>query len=669
MFKRYLLTAAITAALAACGGGGGSHHGGGEAGGEVGGGGGGGGGDNAGLTVSGVASAPAGSIALLRQQSLFEVALNAFISPAAAAIIGLDPVGNATIELIRVDNDGNQVGDVLATATTSSTGEYSLRLPRDVNLAGNLVLRIRGNSEEMRAQVVDQTVNITPVSEFVLRKFIAAGADLTKVDSRAVVTLSGKIDQFDIAATSDLTSLLEKLDAEIGGFVENEVGLITSGTVDATVINGDYWGVGYSLGMHDGDGDGFGAYAIDLWNTAFSMDGKANGAVTVEHLGEESAYGSLWGTDGAGFDLNYEVDIDTDSETLSATFGSDNVLTVQGVFEEEVEEDDDLGWRWLPSTFRFHKVPDRGIFFQLSQEASVRYGLTANNEIDPEDRLGDEITRALEVVFKKPTNLTNADLDGTFGRVYLGTNISAVGTIEVETETNLVEFDGNTGTLELDTISGHRIYRETSGLVDYVGYSNAGAGPMPYSVGPDGDILSIGGENIDGFVNDTAELIAMTDATGASNYSAEMSTTWMVKLPSSAPAVSGKQYRLLLLNTRLVGKSIVLGHTRGNSTITFTSNSAATARIESGALVKTALEADIEAIRNEAMELEASVTIGANGAATLELEDADKGVYRLEGYLNSTGSYGIFTTSYTPEGQDPNALGLAVLIATDAAAD
>ena len=109
--------------------------------------------------------------------------------------------------------------EVLAETVTSITGDYRLTLPDGVNLAGNLIVRITGTGTEMRAQVVDQAVNINPVSEFVLRKFIEEGTDLDQLVATDVVTLSGKVDTFDLTAGNDLSDMLAKLDQEVGEFV------------------------------------------------------------------------------------------------------------------------------------------------------------------------------------------------------------------------------------------------------------------------------------------------------------------------------------------------------------------------------------------------------------------------------------------------------------------
>jgi hypothetical protein len=211
-FRKLSVAAAISSTLALTGcsssdGGGGSN-----------------GGGSSGGTVSGTASAPYGEVAHFQTRNLFEIAAEFFISPAAAAVFGLDPIEGADVELIRVDDEGNQVGDVLASTTTSTTGEYRLPLPQGVNLAGNLIVRITGtNNQSLRAQVVEQEVDISPVSEFVLRKFIETGADLDQLQVNDVVKLSGKVEEFDMTAGQNLSQMFDILEQEVGEFVENEV--------------------------------------------------------------------------------------------------------------------------------------------------------------------------------------------------------------------------------------------------------------------------------------------------------------------------------------------------------------------------------------------------------------------------------------------------------------
>jgi hypothetical protein len=100
-----------------------------------------------GIEISGTAEAPSGAVASYEQPSIFRVASQFFITPVAAALTGLEPIEGALVELIRVDNNGEQVGDVLATTTTSITGDYNLTLPTGVDLSGDLITRITGRND------------------------------------------------------------------------------------------------------------------------------------------------------------------------------------------------------------------------------------------------------------------------------------------------------------------------------------------------------------------------------------------------------------------------------------------------------------------------------------------------------------------------------------------
>ncbi|MEE3009734.1 MAG: hypothetical protein VX377_04275, partial [Pseudomonadota bacterium] len=382
-----------------------------------------GGGGATSRTIRGTATAPAGAVAFHEAPSLFELALNVLIPPAHAAITGLDPVGGATVELLRVDNAGNPVGEVLAETVTSITGDYRLTLPDGVNLAGNLIVRITGTGTEMRAQVVDQAVNINPVSEFVLRKFIEEGTDLDQLVATDVVTLSGKVDTFDLTAGNDLSDMLAKLDQEVGEFVEQQVAVIKEQPGDVDSVTGDYRSAAFSLGLHDSDNNNFGTFANDMWRSQFNFANGGGDTVAITLEGEESAYSNFSGMSVATGSIYSEPDIDTESENLSGTLTDSGILSIEGAFEEEINGDN--AFRYPSVIYNLQQVKNKGLFFLLSQEAAVRYGTTDTNgdeepdALDPNDRRGDEVFRALEVFARSPSGMSDSDLSGAFGRVFL----------------------------------------------------------------------------------------------------------------------------------------------------------------------------------------------------------------------------------------------------------
>jgi len=630
-----------------------------------------GGGGATSRTISGTATAPAGAVAFHEAPSLFELALNVLIPPAHAAITGLDPVGGATVELLRVDNAGNPVGEVLAETVTSITGDYRLTLPDGVNLAGNLIVRITGTGTEMRAQVVDQAVNINPVSEFVLRKFIEEGTDLDQLVATDVVTLSGKVDTFDLTAGNDLSDMLAKLDQEVGEFVEQQVAVIKAQPGDADSVTGDYRSAAFSLGLHDSDNDNFGTFANDMWRGQFDFADGGGNTVAITLEGEESAYSNFSGMSVATGSIYYETDIDTESENLSGTLTDSGILSIEGAFEEEINGDN--AFRYPSVIYNLQQVQNTGLFFLLSQEAAVRYGTTDTNgddepdALNPDDRQGDEVFRALEVFARSPSGMSDSDLSGAFGRVFLET-YAQTGVIELQTEVNVVTFNGD-GTFDYGDATGHRVGLESNGST-YQTLSETGSTGDAINVSADGDIISAGTEDgqpvpTDGFINDTFDFIAFAQTENNENIWAQFNKTLMVKLPDSAPDVSGKRYRLMLLSVALDGvgngsSDIEMINSQFNSYVNLTSNTAGTLNGSFTLVEKTGLGGDL-VVEQDTVDEPLTASIAANGATTLTLAGQD-GSNIMEGFFNQDASLGVFTTRWVPQGGDPNELGLVVLI-------
>lgn len=622
-------------------------------------------------TISGTATAPAGAVALRPAPSMFELALNTLIPPAHAAITGLDPVGGATVELLRVDDAGDPVGEVLAETVTSITGDYRLTLPEGVDLAGNLIVRITGGGTEMRAQVVDQAVNINPVSEFVLRKFIEEGTDLDQLVVTDVVTLSGKVDTFDLTAGNDLSDMLAKLDQEVGEFVEQQVAVIKEQPGDVDSVTGDYRSAAFSLGLHDSDNNNFGTFANDMWRSQFNFANGGGDTVAITLEGEESAYSNFSGMSVATGSIYYETDIDTESENLSGTLTDSGILSIEGAFEEEINGDN--AFRYPSVIYNLQQVKNKGLFFLLSQEAAVRYGTTDTNgdeepdALDPNDRRGDEVFRALEVFARSPSGMSDSDLSGAFGRVFLET-YAQTGVIELQTEVNVVTFNGD-GTFDYGDATGHRVGLESNGST-YQALNEIGTNGEPIDVGADGDIISAGTDDgqpvpADGFVNDTFDFIAFAETENNENVWAQFNKTLMVKLPESAPDVAGKKYRLMLLSAALEGvgngtSDIEMINSQFNSYVTLSSNTAGTLAGDFTEVHKTGLGGDLS-VDSDTASAALNVTVAANGATTLTLADQD-GSNIMEGFFNQDASLGVFTTRWVPQGGDPNELGLVVLI-------
>ena len=500
------------------------------------------GGTTSGETISGTATAPAGAVASFEQPSVFEIALNFVVAPAAAAITGLEPIEGATVELIRVDDEGDQIGDVLATTSTSITGNYTLTLPQGVNLAGNLIVRIQGPNQELRAQVVEKEVDISPVSEFVLRKFIETGADLDQLVVTDVVKLSGKVEEFNLAAGANLDAMFQSLENEVGDFIESEVAVAAGGLGDAGTIAGNYRSAAFALELHDSENNSWGTYAHSLWASTFEFADGGENVVNVTLADEDDLYGSRGGPSLVSAEwLNHESEFEEVNETFDGILTQSGILAIQGEFEEEIGEED--GWRWPAVTYNLVQAGDRGLFFVQPNEASVRYAVIDTNgdsvpdALDPDQKLGDEISRSFEIFARQPTSFQDSDLSGQFGRVYIASDITT-DELRLKTEVNTITFDGNGNFNYAAVMEGHG---------HQISLSASGPGYTPltdpedtgtFVIDSSGDITEAGGEPADGFINDAGDFIVMSGGDGVLGSYSELDMTLMTKLTSGpAPSV------------------------------------------------------------------------------------------------------------------------------------
>lgn len=622
-----------------------------------------------GAVISGMATAPSGAVANYAAPSVFEVALNFFVPQVAAAITGLDPIEGATVELIRVDNNGNQIGDVLATAKTSITGDYNLTLPQNVNLAGDLVVRITGpNNTTLRAQVVTDEVNISPVSEFVLQKFIKQGADLDQLIVSDVVKLKGRVEAFDITLsdTVNLEQAFTALENEIGDFLENEIAVTTATQIDAASIAGNYRSTAFSFALHDSDDGAIGTYANDLWASTFTFSSDGNKGVSIKHLAEDGYYASLSGSALNQAGVYYEYDTETVNETFPATLTANGILSIPGVFEEDIANGDGYGWRYPAATLNAQRVSNSGLFFLLSNEAAVRYA-TVDDVLDPQQKLGDEAIRSLEVFARQPAAFTDEDLNGTFGRVYVESYITS-GTLEVSTEINKMTFKGD-GTYDYGAVDGNRLELSSTNPV-YTVLSEPEETNQPITIDSTGAITAAGygddgttPEPADGFINDAFNFIAVSTAEGVNQDKATTGQTLLVKLPTTTPAVSGNKYRMQLASMKLgTGEELLITSSKFNTFLTMTSETEGTIKGSFFEVQKSGLADNIQ-VTTDDVEITATAQINGADVSTLTVTDTDGGTTTLEGFFNEDASLGIFTLKWQEASDtDPNELGLVVFV-------
>jgi len=243
-----------------------------------------------GIEISGAILAPSNSIALLdRDIPAFQATLDFVIPPAWSAITGLTPVANAVVELIRIDDDGGQVGGILETTTSDSSGTYTLELPVGVGFAANLIVQIKDSANQpvLRAVVSGETVNVDPVSEFILETLInEPGVVMANININSVQDLVNQAGALNLDFTTAMT--LEDANTaiatsdDVNQLVDNEVAAVANTALIVGAWGGDnetfllalysnglyvHWqdctdtsdGVGVEYGTYDYDGTTFSA--------------------------------------------------------------------------------------------------------------------------------------------------------------------------------------------------------------------------------------------------------------------------------------------------------------------------------------------------------------------------------------------------------------------------
>ncbi|MDH5445710.1 MAG: hypothetical protein OEY52_09150 [Gammaproteobacteria bacterium] len=555
-FRRNILSAALFSLvlifLTACGGGGGGSAGtGGDGGGQA-------------KEVSGVAQVTSDQLAQYKNQDLMYAMGEFFFPVAAAGITGLEPVPGAKVELIKVDDSGKQVGEVLAETVTSITGTYRLALPAGLDFAANLVVRITGKDRELRAQVVEKAVDITPLSEFILQKFIDKGAKLSEIPVNAVIVLSGKAEEFDLAATSDMSSMLEKLEAELGDTVDTAIAAAAAEPGLASSVAG---------GVHFTDrGMGFQYFNDPLAysNAAQTADGSAGNAILVDE--GDNKLGLKFGSDNFSYTQNstpnnidyyiwYELDSSTDDGSYSniGQVDADGNIFFNFPFEEYLwAPDNNHGARELPSPEQAYNSGVDGIYFSTFIDRSVIFRTNeAKTAIDPNEKVGHDAQFEMSVFAKQASGFNISTLDGNYGAVFMGHQFThgsgkyglSVGIQSINISAGKTSIAGLEGGTVVFTPQGDG----TATIITPPPVSPA-AGTLTAESNGALTYKDDSGNSITGFASTSGELFT-TVSTGAEKIfmegggeiikSSTLSNLIAVRKPANTPDLANRTYRLI----------------------------------------------------------------------------------------------------------------------------
>lgn len=633
----------------------------------------------AGVTVSGLAEAPGGVIAQFTHDKPILLAATDFLFPPAfAGITGLEPVGGATVELIRIDDDGNQVGDVLASTVTSISGNYSLVLPTGVSLAGNLIVRITGNSgASMSAMVVEQAVDINPISQYVLDKFVDdENLVLGNLALNEVVTLQDKIEEFDLTATSDLTTMLAQLDAEVGELVDTEIAVLKSTPDDGTAVaalSGAWNSIEFGLGMHDSESADYGTLSSDVISEGFTLAaGSAPGVVdlTVGVSTLIDAWTNFGIDNFGGADIYHETSVSAETDTFPGLIDSNGNIVIEFPFEEELQSVDlgtdpdgpDFGWRWPSGSITVNNTGNNNTLVFIDSSAGVRYETTDTNSdgvkdaVDPNAKSGDEVEMNLGLLLKQGSGMSDTSLDGDYGIVVMGIDLTTspapMGT--ADSTVGVVNFNAGTATVAAAAFDDYGFDREPSSftsvtLTDVTGTD--GGFSFPYTVSSTGQVTldtdndGPSASDLEGWANDDASVVGLLNVmTSGSPTITGVSKEMVValKLATSAPAMGDAVFKLYPLAFGAEETGLTeLATLRSISSLTF--NAAATSASADFTLRGFERATDIAAVEALVDGAEPSVdftvnSVATNGAINMSFSDvaADETV-TMEGFISADG--------------------------------
>lgn len=665
--------------------------------------GGGGGGDagSATTTISGLVEAPAGMVVQFERSKSVMLAATEFFFPGAhAAITGLQPVTGATVELIRIDDDGNQVGDVLASTVTSITGDYSLALPSGVSLACNLIVRITGNGGAyMSAMVVEQDVDINPISQYVLEKFVddenLALADLAVNE---VIALKGKIEEFDLTATSDLSTMLAQLDAEVGQLVDTAIAVINSTPDDgtaATAAAGTWNIVEFGAGMHDSEQQDYGTLAMDVYSESLTITESAdNGEIDIT---TGSTFIDAWtnfSIDSFGSaNIYHETSLGDENDTFSAQIDANGNITLEIPFEEELQTVDtqvdpngpDFGWRRPSGTYLVRDTGNDNTKVLVSTNAGVRYTTTdtnndgVNDAIDPNNKSGDEVELIMTLLLKQGSGMTTSSLDGDYGIVTMSVEVNTTPECQVDSTVGVVNFNAGTAAVGANAFNDLGFSRTATSFTNITLTDSSGTDggfSFPYTVTAIGQVTldtdsnGASTEDLEGWSNEDGSVVALLDvSTGGTDpiTSVYKEMVLSVKLPTSAPAMGDAVYKLypMVFGAEETGLTELLS-LRDASSLTFNAGAtAASADFIARGFERATDISNVQAlVDGEEPAFDFTVdSIGANGAISMSWTDvaADESAM-MKGFISADGKIMVlrYYEADDTQGEKFRALGMVI---------
>lgn len=617
--------------------------------------------------ITGVVTAPRGAVVFYQNSTWWD---NLLPSSAYAAITGLNPVGNGSISLIRVDDSGMQVGDILATTLTSSTGHYELSLPNGVSFASNLVLQIIGqHGRHMRALVVSNQVDLNPISDYVFQKLIDHGEPLNSFSIAHVIALLSQVNASSFAATGDMDSMLALIEQSVGNLVEQSLSDIVSGVPTAT-----HREMYFGIGLQDQTNNTAFGYYSEIWQQNVDLQDPltTNRQWIFSH--GKGYWGLMAGRDSQDLDEYYMpvgYEADSDRTVKYETALSSGSFRVD--WTTDIEKRSNLAWQTAARTAEYYKVPDKNIYFSSDEKETDSYEMN-NDVIDYGSKVGYGLSYGLRSLAKMPTDMAFSDLNGRYGLVEIESNMFSDGEIEIESIRRIITFNGSNVTGwegQVNGVQNTRYGNSENEEMDVYGNYPA---RFEFDVSANGNIAItgfsalFGGAKMTGFVSDDYSFLALSEYMGFSHITSLSKMGLAVKLPDTTPRLASRSYRLLFLQNEFYdGTKIKLAKNDLNTTISWIDLDNGTINYDTNEMGVSGLgpydkisfptSSESSVVRETVISDTHEVTIKA---------EVYGDEYKLVGYFNDTGSLGVFTSEISNDPfQGSDEIGIAILVETD----
>lgn len=509
------------------------------------------------VTIEGEVLAPGGQVAYFKRERGILYALGEYLIPSVhAGIHGLNPVPGATVELILVDDDGNDMV-VLGETLTDSTGHYTLTYTPPAGMGINLIVRVRGQGNmEMRCLVAGERVDINPASEFVVRRILKKGIRLSVLSADMVVMLNGYVAGFDVTVTGGLSSIIDELESVAGEIVDEVIENLRKPEDER--VAGRFHMVDFHLGLsswlsYDPPLGGTKGDTVDLTLSVTRDDGRHNihgmGTVFYAHTSPIPDGDNI-----AGYKLHagtFGLELD---DINIHTFRNRGFM-IHFPLRETITENCS---RHYPVTSWFYPLYDQGLLVVSSARYYTEHPRTTDNRCDTDTTILRTTTYSLGLVGAYSDGLTEGSIEGDYGVVGLGVwFFKDIGVVRVFGDHGVIKRSDGAYTFDPNRI----VLVRTPNLPNLdVTLTEVHPGLQPsgtYEVEDDGTLTQtpsmLDGLALKGFVAMDGKVTVLGGVyndqlkNGVANSTLRLLSVG-IRLPEDVPDPSGKTYRLFFLN-------------------------------------------------------------------------------------------------------------------------